>query len=61
MKSSSKVGKLYVSKDRIVFVATSSNGCPRINLTQSSKTTKFRDDYSKGFRTSKSIARLIFK
>ncbi|MCL4373853.1 MAG: hypothetical protein M1360_03155 [Candidatus Marsarchaeota archaeon] len=50
-------GKLYVSRNRIVFVS-SPNGCPRINI--AGETAKFRDDFSKGFKTSKGIAKLIF-
>ena len=54
-------GKLYSSKGRVVFVATEKESCPRINLTNSSKTAKFRDDFSKGLKTSKSFAKIIFK
>ena len=55
----SERGKLYSNKSRIVFVS-SPEGCPRINLTDSSKNVKFRDDFSKGLKTSKSFAKLIF-
>jgi hypothetical protein len=54
-------GKLYSAKGRIVFVATTKDSCPRINFTGASKTVKFRDDYSKGFKTSKPLSKLIFK
>ena len=53
-------GKFYSNKGRIVFVSSGTN-CPRINITGSSKTAKFRDDYSKGLKTSKAFAKLIFK
>lgn len=56
----SESGKLYSNKGRVVFVS-SPNSCPRINLTNSSKTAKFRDDYSKGLKTSKAFAKLIFR
>ena len=62
MKMSGKIserGKLYTSGGRVVFVS-SGGSCPRINLTERSETVKFRDDYSKGFRTNKNLAKLVF-
>jgi hypothetical protein len=56
----SESGKLYSNKGRLVFVS-SPNGCPRINLSSSSKSAKLRDDFSKGVKTSKSFAKLIFR
>jgi hypothetical protein len=53
-------GRLYVNKGRRVFVATNAGNCPTINVTRG-KFVKFRDDYSKGFKTSKTLARAIFK
>ena len=53
-------GKLYSAHGRITFVSSPA-GCPRINLSNSGKSVKFRDDYSKGLRVHKAIARLIFK
>lgn len=55
------LGKLYSNKGRTVFIATEKESCPRINFTKESKSVKFRDDYSKGFRTSKTLSKLIFK
>lgn len=55
------IGKLYSNKNRTVFVATEKDSCPRINFTSISKSVRFRDDYSKGFKTSKSISKLVFK
>ncbi|MCL4373854.1 MAG: hypothetical protein M1360_03160 [Candidatus Marsarchaeota archaeon] len=53
----SEKGRLYVNGNRIVFVSSGSD-CPRINI--AGETAKFRDDFSKGFKTSKGIAKLIF-
>ncbi|MGC8687359.1 MAG: hypothetical protein ACP5RM_01515 [Candidatus Micrarchaeia archaeon] len=50
-------GRLYVSKSKIIFVS-SGNDCPRINI--AGESAKFRDDFSKGFKTRKEIAKLIF-
>ena len=50
-------GRLYVNKSRIVFVSSGDN-CPRINI--AGETAKFRDDFSKGFKISKSMAKMIF-
>ena len=61
MKNLHESGKLYSSKGRVVFVATEKDSCPRINLTNEGKKVKFRDDYSKGFKTPKSFAKLIFR
>jgi hypothetical protein len=56
----SESGKLYSNKGKVVFVSSGAN-CPRINVAGSSKTVKFRDDFSKGLKTSKSFAKLVFK
>ena len=50
-------GRLYVNKSRIVFVS-SGHDCPRINI--AGETAKFRDDFSKGFKISKNMAKMIF-
>ncbi len=54
----SRIGstKLYSSGGRTVLVF-SGNGCPRVNI--AGRTAKFRDDFSKGFKTSKALARMI--
>ncbi len=55
-------GRLYANKNRKVFVASQGgNCCPVINVTQKGDFAKFRDDYSKGFKVSKRIAKVIFK
>lgn len=50
-------GKLYISNSKTVFVSSGQN-CPRVAVTE--KQVKFRDDYSKGFKSSKKIAKLLF-
>lgn len=52
----SKIGstRLYMSGRKTVFVASGSS-CPRINIGKT--TVNFRDDYSKGFRISKQLAK----
>jgi hypothetical protein len=50
-------GRLYKSKGRIVFVS-SPDDCPRVNIADGSA--KFRDDFSKGFKISKSMIKKIF-
>lgn len=55
-------GALYTFRSRVIFVATENNShCPRISLNTNSQKVKFRDDYSKGLRLSKSLTKLIFK
>ena len=44
----------------MVFVATGAN-CPRINVMNTGSKAKLRDDYSKGLKLSKSLAKLVFK
>ncbi len=52
-------GRLYKGKNKNVFVA--SNGeCPRIDIARTGQTARFSDDYSKGFRVPKSLAKVIF-
>ncbi|MGI0100331.1 MAG: hypothetical protein ACREBH_01230 [Candidatus Micrarchaeaceae archaeon] len=53
-------GKLYSNKGRTVFVSSGAN-CPRINLTETGRNAKLRDDFSKGLKAPKSFAKLIFK
>lgn len=63
MRSKSTViGQLYANKRKLVFVA-SQNGktCPTISLMNGGQEAKFKDDFSKGFRTSKSFTKLIFR
>jgi hypothetical protein len=61
MKSCAKgLGKVYSNKGEIVFVATGNSGCPTIKVTHS-KSVRFRDDYSKGFKVSKALAKSIFR
>lgn len=52
--------KMYSSGGRTVFVATHNN-CPRINLMNNGSEVRFRDDFSKGFRTGKNIAKALFR
>ena len=56
----SKIGttRLYKTGGRTVFVA-SGQSCPRINLTED-RALKVRDDYSRGFRTSRAIFKAVF-
>lgn len=54
-------GKLYLSKRKVVFVASPGGACPTINVPDSSKLAKLRDDYSKGLKIPKQIARLAFR
>lgn len=55
-------GRLYTNKGSKVFVASQGgNCCPVINVTQHGKLAKIRDDYSNGFKTSKTLAKLIFR
>jgi hypothetical protein len=57
----SKIGttRLYETKGRTVFVASGSS-CPRINLIGQSLGLKVRDDYSKGFKSKKSLFKAMF-
>lgn len=55
----SKIGRLYVSKGRSVFVASGNNGCPRINIA-GGNALKVRDDYIKGFKVDKKIFKAVF-
>ncbi|MGI0060193.1 MAG: hypothetical protein ACREBJ_10550 [Nitrosotalea sp.] len=52
-------GRLYANRGRIVFVS-SGKDCPRINATYIAKEVRFKDDFSKGFKVSKTIAKLLF-
>ncbi len=62
MQSCAKgLGKVYSNKGKIVFVASGQgNQCPTIKVTRN-KSVKFRDDYSKGFKISKALAKSIFR
>ena len=57
----SKIGttRLYETKGRTVFVASGSS-CPRVNLVGKGTGLKVRDDYSKGFKSKRSVFRAIF-
>jgi hypothetical protein len=57
----SRIGttKLYVTGGRTVFVASGS-GCPRVNLVGQGTELKVRDDYSKGFKSKRSLFRAVF-
>ena len=56
------MGKLYVSKARVVFAAShADNGCPRINVPTASKNAVFRDDYRGQVKASKKLIKSIFK
>lgn len=55
----SENGRLHVNKGRIVFVSSKID-CPKINSTLESNVVKFKDDFSQGFKVSKSLAKLIF-
>lgn len=57
----SKIGatRLYEAKGRTVFVA-SGDTCPRINLVGQGAGLKVRDDYSKGFKSKRSLFRAVF-
>lgn len=59
MRSKTESTRLYEAKGRTVFVA-SGNSCPRINLVGQGTRLKVRDDYSKGFKSKKSLFRSIF-
>ena len=50
----STTGRLYVTGGHTVFVS-SPNSCPRINIAESS--VRLRDDFSKGFKAGKIIAK----
>ncbi len=54
-------GKLYSNKNKLVFVASPTSGCPTINVVSSRDRAKIRDDYSRGMKVSKALAKIIFK
>lgn len=62
-KNLEKGGKLYSSKRRMVFMASSqeTKTCPTINFSNAAELAKLRDDFSKGLKTRKVFAKLIFK
>ncbi len=58
----SEKGRYHSNKGKNVFVASGGGGqCPTINVIKSGKSAKFKDDYSKGFKTSKALAKFIFR
>lgn len=58
-------GRVYVSKNKFIFVASGtnsgSNGCPTVNVVSSGNMVKFRDDYGKGFKIKRHFAKSIFR
>jgi hypothetical protein len=55
-------GRLYTNKRRSIFVASDKVGqCPTINFSNSSEHAKMRDDFSKGLKTKRSFAKLMFR
>ncbi|MGD0729437.1 MAG: hypothetical protein ABR981_05155 [Candidatus Micrarchaeaceae archaeon] len=56
-------GRVYYNKNKIVFVATGTNGgaCPTVSAINLGNKIKFRDDYNKGFKISRKFVKLIFK
>lgn len=50
----------YFASGRTVYVASGDAGCPRINLVGRGSGLKVRDDYSKGFKSKRSLFRAVF-
>ena len=62
MSVGSKKGSanFYVNGGRTVYVASGNGGCPRVNLVGKGSGLKVRDDYSKGFKSKRSLFRAVF-
>ncbi|MGI0141988.1 MAG: hypothetical protein ACREBF_05080 [Candidatus Micrarchaeales archaeon] len=50
--------QIFQNKSKVVMVATSEKGCPRVAINY--KSAKFRDDYKGVLSTKKGLASLLF-